>query len=72
VLMCLCEMENNRPLAGLTQHVNPHNIMKDPTRRRILTGFPLLIGKRRIVVFACLADAVCSGGIDQQAHGQHH
>src|SRR5262245_15581588 len=25
--------------------------MKDPTRRRILNGFPLLSGQRRIVVF---------------------
>jgi hypothetical protein len=72
VLMFLSEIENNRPLACLTKHVNPHKRMKDPTSRRMLHGFPLLIGKRRIVVFERFADAVFSGGIHQQAHGHHH
>jgi hypothetical protein len=59
VLRCLSEIENNRLLACLTKHVNAHKIMQDPTRRRILNGFPLWIGKRHSVVFECLAEAVC-------------
>jgi hypothetical protein len=51
VLMFRCEIEDNRPLACLTQQVNPHKIMNHPARPRMLNPFPLWVGKRRIMVF---------------------
>ena len=58
------KIEDDRPLAGLTKEVNSHKIMKDPTRRRLVNPFALLVGKRRLVVFEGFADAVFQGGID--------
>ena len=36
MLMFLGEIEDNRPLACLTQQVDPHKIMKHPPRRVLL------------------------------------
>ena len=62
-------LENHRPWAGLPPHGHPHPIMQEPTRRRMLPGVPWVIGKRRLGVFACVAEAVCYGGIAQHAQG---
>jgi len=72
VLMCLGELEHHRPLACLTQHVNPHKVMNDPPSRRMLNPVPLLVRKRRFLVCERFPDTVFQGCIDQQAHRHHH
>lgn len=72
LLMFRGKIEDDRPLAGLTQEVNAHKRMKDPPRRRIVNLFALWVGKRRLVVFERLADAVFQGGLDEQTHRHHH
>ena len=72
MLMFGGEIEHDRPWASLTEHVNPHNIMKHPARRRMLHPFPPLVGKRGRMVVERLTNAVCSGGIHQSTHGHHH
>jgi hypothetical protein len=52
--------------------VNPHKIMKDPTSRRIVNPFALLVGKCCLLGFEHLADAVFQAGIDQPTHHHHH
>ncbi len=66
------KIEDDRPLAGLTKSVHANEIMKDPTRRRMVNRFALWVGKRRLVVFERFADAVFQGGIDSQTHRHHH
>ena len=46
MLMFRCEIENNRPLACLTEPVNPRKIMQYPTCRRMLNPFTFVVGKR--------------------------
>ena len=72
MLMFLGEIEDNRPLACLTQHVDPHKIMKHPPSRRMLNPLTLLVGKRRLMIVERLADTVFQGRIDQQTHRHHH
>jgi hypothetical protein len=72
VLMFLGEINDNRPLAYLTQQVNPHKIMQHPTCRRMLNPFPCLVGKRGLMRFNRLADAVFQGCVYSQAYRHHH
>ena len=72
MLMFRGEIEPHRPLACLTPQVNPHKVMKDPPSRRMLNPCPLLVRKRRFMVFERFPDTVFQGGIDQQAHRHHH
>ena len=72
MLMFRGEIEHDRPLACLTEPVNPHKILKHPARRRMLNPFTPLVGKRRRMVVERLTNAVFQGGIHQQTHGHHH
>jgi hypothetical protein len=71
VLMRLGEVEDHRPVACLTPHVEPHNILPHPACRRLLTPLPLVVGNRRLMGVERLADAVFPGGIDQHTHRHH-
>ena len=65
-------IEDHRPLAGLTEQVNPHKIMQYPAHRRMLNSFTPLVGTRCRMVVERLTNAVFHGGIHQQTHGHHH
>ena len=72
MLMFLGEIEDHRPLAWLTQQVDPHKIMKHPPSRRMSNPLPLLVGKRCLMIVERLADTVVQGRLDPPRHGHHH
>ena len=71
MLMFRGEIEDNRPLACLTQQVNSHKIMQHPTCRRLLNPFTFLVGKRGLMLCERVADMVFPGRLDQQPHRHH-
>lgn len=52
--------------------MNPDKRMADPPGGWVLGRSPLLIGACRILVFEGVADAICQGGLPQEAHGHPH
>jgi hypothetical protein len=70
--MRLSEMENDRPLASLTPHVNPDQIMTHPPSRRLVNPLTSLRGKRGVMVLKRLAKTICHGSIHQSTHRHHH
>jgi hypothetical protein len=72
LLMLLGEIQYQRPLPGDEEHVNPHKIVKDPPRCRILYRGALLVRKGCSVVLQGVANAVLQRRIHEQAHRHHH
>jgi hypothetical protein len=71
VLTFLGEIKDDRLLVCLIQYVNPNKMMKDPTNRRMVNSLAFWVGKRCLLGFERLADAVFQAGIYQQTHRHH-
>ena len=72
MLVLLREIQHLWPLPRAQEQMNSHKIVKDPPRGGVLHRFPLLVGKRRIMVHEGLTDAVLQGRIDSQTDRHDH
>jgi hypothetical protein len=72
MLMCLCQLEHNGPLACLTQPVHANKILQHPTRRRLVNPCPLLVGTGRPMVLQGSAEAIFPSGVHSSTHRHHH
>ena len=72
LLMLFGQIQYQRSLPGDEEHVNPHKIVKDPPRCRILYGGALLVRKGGSVVLEGIANAILQRRIDEQADRHHH
>ena len=66
------QIEHHESLSWDEEHMNPHEVVKHPACGRVLDALAFLVGKRCPVLLERAADAVLSGGIDQQTDGHHH
>ena len=58
-LVLLGEIDHQgRPLPRDEEHMNPDKILEDPSCRRVLHGFALLVGKRRVMLLQGGTDSV--------------
>jgi hypothetical protein len=72
VKVLVSQIENHESLSWDEEHMNPHEVVKHPACGRVLDALAFLVGKRCPVRLERAADAVLSGGIDQQTDGHHH
>jgi hypothetical protein len=66
------EVEHDGPLLGDESHMNPDEGVEHPPAGGVLSGFALLVRKRRPMVLECLADAIFQGRIHEQTYCHHH
>ena len=66
------QIENHEILSQDVEHMNPHEVMEHPACGRGLDALAFLVWKRRPVFLERAANAVRSGGIDEQTDGHHH
>jgi hypothetical protein len=60
-----------RPLPRAEEHMNPDQILEDPSCRRVLHGLALRVRTRRVRRLQGGTDAVCSGSVHQQTYRHH-
>ncbi len=52
--------------------MNPDKVLEDPAGRGMLHPLAFVVGKRRLLRLERCAEAICEGGVHEQAHGHHH
>jgi hypothetical protein len=72
MLVRLREMEHQRPCPRHEEQVNPHPGLADPSGGRVLERWPFLVGKRRLLGFQGISDAILQGRVYRQTHGHAH
>jgi hypothetical protein len=66
------QSENHEALSRDVEHMHPHEVMEHPACGRVLDALAFLVWKRRPVLLEGAANAILSGGIDEQTDGHHH
>lgn len=72
MLVRVREIEHQRPCPRQEEQVNPHKVLEDPSGGRVLDRLPLLVGKRGLLGFQGIPDAILQGRVYQQTHGHDH
>jgi hypothetical protein len=70
--MLFGQIQYQRPLPGDEEPVNPHQIVKDPPRCRILYRGALLVRKGGSVVLEGMAKAILQRRLYEPADRHHH
>jgi hypothetical protein len=72
MLVLVGQMKHEQPLPRDGEHMNPHEVVKDPPCSRVHNPSPFLVWAGRSVLLEGLADAVFEGRIDESTDGHDH
>ena len=72
MLVLVGQIEHEEPLPRDGEHMNPHEVVKDPPCRRGHNPSPFLVWEGRSVLLEGRADAVFEGRIDEETDGHDH
>ena len=72
VLVLVGQIKNHESLSWDVEHMNPHEVVKDPPCSRVRNPSPFLIREGRSMLLKGRADAVFEGRIDEQTDRHDH